>query len=482
MTMQDFDLIVIGSGPAGQRAAVQAAKLGRTVAVVEKWHDVGGVCINTGTIPSKTLREAVLDLSGVRQRSVYGQAFRPEAGITAADLLFRTQSVMRREQDVVLAQLQRNGVRMIPGIARFESPHEIVVDDGRAPQTYRAAFIVIAVGTTPAVPPGLAVDHHLVLTSDDILSLPLLPKHMAVVGAGVIGVEYATIFATMGIKVTLVDMRTQLLEMVDREIVDALAYQAREIGLTLRLGEEVDHLDAPADGVPVVVTKSGKRIAADLVLISAGRQGATAALALERAGLTADARGRIAVDAHYRTAVPHIYAVGDVIGFPALASTSMEQGRLAAAHAFGIPAESVPELFPFGIYSIPEIGWVGRTEAELTAQGIPFETGLARYKEIARGQILGDLDGVLKLIFHIETRAVLGVWVLGTQATELVHIGQAVMAFGGTLDYFVHNVFNYPTLAECYKVAALDGTNKLRRLGAAPPAAPPAAQPTESQV
>jgi len=466
--MHELDLIVIGSGPAGQKAAIQAAKLGRQVAVVERRHEVGGVQINTGTIPSKTLREAVIDLSGLRQRSVYGQSFRCDNEITAADLLVRAHHVMHIEQDVIRAQLCRNGVELIGGSATFESDDTILVDDGDGTARYKARVIIIAVGTVPGLPPGIEVDHRTVMTSDDILKLERLPKALAVVGAGIIGAEYATIFAALGIDVTLLDKRTTLLEMVDREIVDALVYQARNLGVTFRLGEEVAKLERHADGRPLVVTKSGKRVVTDLVLVSSGRLGATGELGLDRAGLTADDRGRITVNRFYQTSVPHIYAVGDVIGFPALAATGMEQGRLAACHAFGVPAEAVPELFPFGIYAIPEVAWVGKTEQELTTAGIPFETGIARYKEIARGQILGDADGMLKLLFHLESRHLLGVWCLGTQATELVHIGQAVMSLGGTLDYFVTNVFNYPTLAECYKVAALDGYNKLRGLGAVP--------------
>lgn len=462
--MQNFDLVVIGSGPAGQRAAVQASKLGKRVAIIEKRRDVGGVCINTGTIPSKTLREAVLDLSGLRQRSLYGPAYRGKSEITVQDLFYRTGQVMAREREVIRAQLQRNGVKVIEGAGRFEGQHTVIADTGDAQQRLEAAFVVIAVGTTPGLPAGLAVDHKTVLTSDDILSLPRLPHSLTVVGAGIIGVEYATMFAALGVEVTLLDKRTTLLDMVDRELVDALTYQARNMGVTLRLGEEVARLEPGADGTAAVVLKSGKRMATDMVLVSAGRQGATSELALESAGLAADERGRITVNQHYQTSTPHVYAVGDVIGFPALASTSSEQGRLAACHAFGVGTHSVPDLFPYGIYAIPEIAWVGLPETKLTVKDVPFETGVARYNEIARGQIIGDHDGMLKLIFHLDTRRILGVWVLGTQATELVHIGQAVMALGGTLDYFIDSVFNYPTLAECYKVAALDGYNKLKDL------------------
>jgi NAD(P) transhydrogenase len=461
--MQSFDLIVVGSGPSGQRAAVQAAKLGKQVAVIERRTDLGGVCINTGTIPSKTLREAVLDLSGLRQRALYGESFRGKAEITAQDLLLRTGLIMQRERDVVRSQLLRNRVRLIEGTARFEGPHQVIVESPDALHHLEGAFVVIAVGSVPGVPAGIEVDHATVLTSDDILLLKRLPSTLAVVGAGIIGVEYATMFAVLGVEVTLLDKRPELLEMVDRELVESLAYQAREMGMTLRLGEEVERLEI-GGGRAAVVLKSGKRFATEMVLVSAGREGATAGLGLEKAGIDVDGRGRIKVNEHYQTVAPHIYAVGDVVGFPALAATGMEQGRMAACHAFGIEATSVPELFPYGIYAIPEIAWVGATEADLTRRGIPFETGVARYREIARGQILGDPNGMLKLIFRLDSREILGVWVLGTHAAELVHIGQAVMALRGTLDYFLTNVFNYPTLAECYKVAALDGYNKLQSL------------------
>ena len=468
--MEAFDLVVIGSGPAGQRAAVQAAKLGRRVAVIERYRDVGGVCINTGTVPSKTMREAVLDLSGLRQRVLYGASFRAKTDITAADLVLRTESVMRREREVIRAQLRRNGVRLIEGFGQFAGPHEVVVSEGAERRRVRGERIVIAVGTRPATPPGIDVDHRRVVTSDDVLNLSSLPRHMAVVGAGIIGLEYATMFATLGVEVTLIDMREQLLDFVDREMVDHFSHQARAMGVTLRMGEEVQSIEPGEDDHVTLVMKSGKRLASEMVLVSAGREGATGSLQLEAAGLAADERGRIRVNEHFQTAQPHIYAVGDVIGYPSLASTSSEQGRLAACHAFGEPATTIPELYPFGIYAIPEISWVGRSEQELTRQGIPYETGVARYREIARGNILGDLEGMMKLIFHIDTRRILGVWCMGAQATELVHIGQAVMALDGTLDYFVRSVFNYPTLAECYKVAALDGYNKLRSLGEATPA------------
>ncbi len=477
--MESFDLVVIGSGPGGQRCAVQAAKLGKKVAIIERVREMGGVCINTGTIPSKTIREAVLDLSGMRQRRLYGEEFAPQRRATAADVLARAHQVMSAEREVIRAQLQRNGIRMLAGHGRFAAPHTVVVEDGDETTTLQAAFVAIAVGTVPGLPTGIQVDHRVVLTSDDLLSLPKLPRQVMVVGAGIIGLEYGSMLGALGVEVTLVDMRDQLLEMVDREIVDAFSYHAREMGLTFRLGEAVDRIEPGANGQAVVTMKSGKRTVAEMVLVSAGRQGATDGLSLEKAGLEADARGRIAVNEHYQTKMPHVYAVGDVVGFPALASTSSEQGRHAACHMFGVETRDLSALYPFGIYAIPEISWVGATEAQLTKQGVPYETGVARYKEIARGQILGDPNGMLKLIFHIDTRKILGVWCLGTQATELVHIGQAVMALDGTLDYFVNSVFNYPTLAECYKVAALDGFNKIRALGAATPASAVAPLPTQ---
>ena len=463
--MESFDLVVIGSGPGGQRCAVQAAKLGKRVAIVERSREVGGVCLNTGTIPSKTLREAVLDLSGMRQRKLYGEEFAPWRRATAQDLMTRQQTVMRAEREVIRAQLQRNNITMLEGAGQFASPNTVRVLAGDEATVVQAGNIAIAVGTVPGLPAGIAVDHQVVLTSDDLLEMKQLPRQILVVGAGIIGLEYGCMLSALGVEVTLVDMRTILLEMVDREIVDAFSFHAREMGITFRLGEEVDRIEIGGNGTAIVTMKSGKRTVAERVLVSAGRQGATDGLCLDQAGLEADTRGRIAVNEHFQTKTPHVYAIGDVVGFPALASTSSEQGRHAACHMFGVESSTPSSLYPFGIYAIPEISWVGAAEAELTQAGVPFETGVARYKEIARGHILGDMDGMLKLIFHIDTRKILGVWCLGTQATELVHIGQAVMALGGTLDFFVENVFNYPTLAECYKVAALDGVNKLRALG-----------------
>jgi NAD(P) transhydrogenase len=462
----EYDLVVIGSGPAGQRAAIQGAKLGKRVAIAERTAVVGGVCINTGTIPSKTLREAVMHLSGYRERGLYGMSYTVKQHITIEDLLFRTDHVIRHEIDVTRHQLLRNQIELFAAEAALVDPHTIRLTDvaGHGQRDVTAAYIVIATGTSATKDTHIAFDEQRILISDDILRLDRLPRTLAVVGGGVIGCEYASIFAALGVRVTLIDKRPRLLPFIDTEVTEALGYQLRQNRVTLRLGEEVGGIEPIEDehGQRVKIhLASGKQIVADKALYSIGRTGATRSLNLPAAGLAPDSRGRIVVNADYQTAVPHIYAVGDVIGFPSLASISMEQGRLAACHAFGVTTKSVPELFPYGIYTIPEISTVGRNEEELTEQGVPYEVGKAQYREIARGQIIGDNTGLLKLIFHLDTRALLGVHIIGEGASELVHIGQAVLAFGGPIDYFVNTVFNYPTLAECYKTAAFDGINRL---------------------
>ncbi|MGH9867159.1 MAG: Si-specific NAD(P)(+) transhydrogenase [Candidatus Polarisedimenticolia bacterium] len=458
--MQHYDLLVIGSGPAGQNAAFQAAKLGRRVAVVEKRKVVGGVCINTGTIPSKTLREAVLYLTGYGQHAIYGTAYAVKEHITLEDLLLRTSFVIKREIDVTRAQLRRHGIDLLHGEASFVDPHTLSISTATETTLVRADSTVIAVGTSPAPAPGVACRSDVLIDSDGILEMKRLPRTLTVVGAGVIGMEYASIFATLGIEVTIVDMREDLLDFVDEELVESLSYHLRQHGTTYRLGEEVLRISCP-DNRAVAELASGKRIVSDMILFCAGRVGATASLNLAAAGLAADGRGRLLVDERYRTRVRHIFAAGDVIGFPALASTSMEQGRLAGAYAFGVPALPMPALFPFGIYTIPEISMVGPTEKELTRAAVPYEAGVAHYREIARGQILGDDTGFLKLLFHRETRRLLAAHAIGTGATEIIHIAQAVVTLDGTLDYFVNAVFNYPTLAEAYKAAALDCLDKL---------------------
>jgi NAD(P) transhydrogenase len=460
----DYDLLVIGSGPAGHHAAIQAAKLEKRVAVIEKKAVVGGVCINTGTIPSKALREAALRLSGYRERGISGASYAVKQRVTMRDLLFRVDQVVSNEIDVARHQLLRNGVDIINATASFVDPHRIRLDmvEERVSHEVSAEYIVIAVGTTTVCDPHC--DGELVFTSDDLLKITELPRSLAVIGAGVIGLEYASIFAALGVRVTLIDSHPQLLPFVDRELIEALIYHLRSNRVTFYLGETVANLAPIEDehGRRVRIDlATGKQTMADRALYSVGRCGAVEGLNLGAAGLAADPRGRMQVNEHYQTTLPHVYAVGDVIGFPSLASTSMEQGRLAACHAFGVAAHSVPELIPYGIYTVPGMSMVGKTEERLTRDAVPYEAGRAPYREIARGQIIGDRSGLLKLIFHRETRKLLGVHIIGAEAAELVHIGQAVLALGGQIDYFIDTVFNYPTLAECYKTAAFDGVNRL---------------------
>jgi NAD(P) transhydrogenase len=458
--MAHYDMLVIGSGPAGQKAAIQAAKVGKKVGIVERKSVVGGICINTGTIPSKSLREAVLFLSGFRQRSLYGASYRVKKDITFEDLAVRCDHVVKAEQEVIQNQLLRNHVDFMVGSAAFLDPHRLSIKQESETNEHTADYIVIAVGTEPARPSEIPFDDESIIDSDGLLTLKRLPKSLTIVGGGVIGCEYASILATLGIPVVLVERRPRLLEFVDSEIIEALQYQMRSIGVTFRFNEEVVGIEKAADGSVAIRLKSGKKIGAPLLMYSAGRVGATRRLSLEPIGIQPDERGRLQVNKNFQTSVPHIYAAGDVVGFPALASTSMQQGRHASCHAFGLACETSTHLLPYGIYTIPEISMVGRNEDELTRDGIPYEIGVARYREIARGQIIGDTVGMLKLLFHSETRELLGVHVVGEGATELVHIGQAVMAHAGKLDYFVDNVFNYPTLAECYKVAALAALNR----------------------
>ncbi len=462
----DYDLLVIGSGPAGQRAAIQSVKLGKRTALIERKGVLGGVCTNTGTIPSKTLREAVIYLSGYRLRSIYGESYTVKQNITMEDLLFRTEYVIRHEIDVTRFQLQRNGVEMINAEASFVDAHTLHLKmvDHVGERKVTAANILISTGTEATRDPKIPFDGQNIFVSDDILSLRKLPRTLVVIGAGVIGCEYASIFSALGVRVTLVDRARRLLPFVDAEVVGALDYHLRQNRMTLRFNEVVSGIELVQNGTEPRVKinlASGKEIVAEKALYSIGRTGATSKLNLEAAGLKADDRGRLKVNEHYQTEIPHIYAAGDVIGFPSLASTSLEQGRLAACHAFGIEAKSTPELFPYGIYTIPEISYVGKNEEELTAANVPYEMGRASYKEIARGQIIGDNIGMLKILFHLDTREVLGVHIIGESASELIHIGQAVMSLGGKVDYFVNTVFNYPTLAECYKNAAFNGVNRL---------------------
>ncbi len=462
----DYDLFVIGSGPAGHRAAIQAAKLHKRVAIAERQTVIGGNRINVGTIPSKTLREAVIYLTGYRQRGLYGESFAVKENIQMKDLLFRVNHVIRNEIDVAQHQLERNNVELISAEASFVDAHKIRLDyvDGSGTGEISTEYIVIATGSSATRSDKIPFDGKQIFTSDDILTMDRIPRKLSVVGAGVIGIEYASIFAALGVRVTVIEKRKRLLPFVDQEIVDSLIYHLRSLRVTFRLGEEViriEHLGDENEKRCRIHLASGKQIVSNKALYSIGRTGASRTLNLSNVGLQEDARGRIKVNENYQTEVPNIYAVGDVIGFPSLASTSMEQGRLAAAHAFEGESNSFPEIFPYGIYSIPEISMVGKNELELTEDEIPYSVGKASYRELARGQIIGDSTGLLKVIFHLESRKLLGVHIIGQGASELIHIGQAVLSYGGDIDYFIKSVFNYPTLAEAYKTAAFDGINRL---------------------
>jgi len=459
--MQPYDLIVIGSGPGGQRAAIQGAKAGKRVAIIEKQTSIGGVCINTGTIPSKTMREAVLHLSGFYDKNFYGTNYNAKENITMADLNFRIHHVIENEAGVVQNQLQRNGVDVNHGIAQFLDPHHIRSENHAGYSEFEAEYVVIATGTKPAVNPKVPINGRNIINSDQILSMPHIPKTLIVVGGGVIGVEYACMFATLGVRVIIVEKRPRLLEFADTEMVEALSYHMRDQRATLRLNEEVEDVEELPDGKVAANLVSKKRIVGDALLYAVGRTGNIDALNLKSAGVESDERGRIKVDENYRTTQPNIFAVGDVIGFPSLASVSMEQGRIAAARAFHLDVHTDPAGYPYGIYTIPQISFIGKTEEQLTDEDVPYEVGVSYFREIARGQITGQIDGRLKLLFHRETLDLLGVHIFGEGATELLHIGQAVFLLKGKITYFVNTVFNYPTLAECYKAAAFNGLNRL---------------------
>jgi NAD(P) transhydrogenase len=462
MQTSEYDLVVIGSGPAGQKGAICAAKLRKRVAIIDRERTIGGVCVHTGTIPSKMLREAVLYLSGLRQRTFYGRGYVVKDRIAMSDLVFRAQAVMSREVDVIKAQLRRNYVTTLEGDARFVDPHTIEINNSEGVQHVHGENILIACGTRPAHSDDIPIDGKRIFDSDHVHCLEEVPRELIVVGAGIIGLEYASMFAALGVKVTLLDQRPTLLDFVDREIIESLCFQLRQLGTVFRLGEKVVSIGVDPERDRVFAKlESGKLVRAQALLYTVGRQSNSDKLNLPAAGIQSDGRGKLPVNEHYQTCVPHIYAAGDVIGFPALASTSMEQGRLASCHMFGKPSKMSSNLIPYGIYAIPEISMVGATEEELTRQKAPYEIGLARYSELAKGQMLGDEQGLLKILFEPDSLKLLGVHIIGDRAAEIVHIGQAVLAMGGTIEYFRDTIFNYPTLAEAYKVAALDGFNKL---------------------
>src|ERR1700720_1974431 len=459
----EYDLLVIGSGPAGQKCAIAAAKARKRVAVIERTDMIGGVSVHTGTIPSKTVREAIFQLSGLAVSALYGAGSRGGVDISVQNVSSRVKAIVARETGVVRAQLERNGIVVHPGVASFLDPHtmEVLDGDGEAIRL-KGRKILIACGTRPAHSPDIPFDNHRIVDTDHLGDLGGLPKEIIVVGAGVVGLEYASFMVALGAGVTLIDQRSVVLEFVDRQIVEALSYHLRELGVTFRLGEKVARvgIDSARDSV-FAELESGKKVYSDALVYAVGRQANGDQLHLEAAGIAVDSRGKVKVNEFFQTEVPDIYAAGDVIGFPALASTSMEQGRLAACHMFGIPFEHMPELFPYGIYTIPEVSMVGQTEETLTARRIPYEVGIAKYSELAKSMMLGDEAGMLKLLFDPETHKLLGVHTLGQRATEIIHIGQAVLFYGGSVEYFRDMVFNYPTLAEAYKVAALNGLNKL---------------------
>lgn len=462
--MYQYDVAVIGSGPGGQHAAIQAAKLNKHALLIERQRSLGGICINNGTIPSKTLREAIIYLTGYREHDLYGASYQVKPIISMSDLLYRTEHVIRHEIDVLQSKMRRNRVELVHATASFVDPHtlRLALTEESGYRDVTAENIVIATGTEAARPPDIPIEDEKVFVPDTLLSMDQVPRTMAVIGGGVIGTEYASMFSALGVRVTLIEQRPRLLDFVDSEMVDDLLYHLRERRVVTRLGERVSGLVVEDNGVSIALA-SGKRVFADVALYSIGRLGATKALNLACLGLDTDERGRLQVNENYQTAVPHIYAVGDVIGFPSLASTSREQGRIAIAKAYNLPVRTRPDHFPYGIYALPEISFVGLTEEQLTAADVPYEVGVATYRESTRGEILGDSDGKLKLLFHRETLVLLGVHVIGDGASELVHIGQAVLALGGTVEYFIDTVLNYPTLAECYKVAAFDGLGRIGR-------------------
>lgn len=460
--MDQVEMLVIGSGPAGRRAAVQSAKLGKSVLVVDRGRRLGGVSVHTGTIPSKTLRETVLNLSGWRERGFYGRGYRVKQDISAGDLLERLQKTLDHEVEVLQHQFMRNTVRSAFATARFLGPHrvELTTDTGEVSQA-DFANALIATGTRPFRPENVPFDRKRVFDSDEILELENLPRTLTVIGGGVIGVEYATIFSALDVPVTLIEGRSSILDFVDREIVDDFVHQMRDRGMLVRLGTSVKSIEAGPSGVTVTLA-DGRTVRSEILLYAAGRSGNVAGLGLDAVGIEVNARGQLKVNPQtFQTEVPNIYAAGDVIGFPSLASTSMEQGRVAACHAFGLALPPAPEAFPYGIYAVPEISTVGQSEEAVRASGIAYECGIARFRETSRGHIMGVNSGFLKLIFSRETRRLLGAHIVGEGATELIHIGQAVINLKGTVDFFVENTFNYPTLAEAYKVAGLDAWNRM---------------------
>lgn len=459
--MDVYDLIVIGSGPAGQKGAIAAAKSGAKVAIIDKKSMLGGVSLHRGTIPSKTLREVIIYLSGIRQRNFYGDNYAVKQNISTSDLTDRLNIVEKREMSVIYDQLYRNRIQLYYGLARFIDRNTVEVETDNGLETFRSKQFLIACGTRPALDSSIPFDGKSIIDVDQILNIQSLPKSMIIAGAGVIGLEYAAMFATMGVQITLIDRNKEVLPFVDREIIQILINYLQNEKTYFWLSENITQIERRGNKDVEVRLESGRALEAEMFLYAVGRQCNSDLLNLEAIGLETDERGRIDVNENFQTHIPHIYAAGDVVGFPALAATSMEQGRLAACRIFGAPAEYRTDLLPYGIYTIPEISMIGKTEQELLEQNIPYEIGKSKFIELARGGIMGVETGLLKLLFDPKTHKLFGVHIIGETATELIHIGQAVLSFGGTIEYFRDTVFNYPTLAEAYKVAALDGLNKL---------------------
>lgn len=458
---REYDLVVIGSGPGGQRAAIQALKLGKRVAIVDANPMVGGNCLHDGTIPSKSFREAIFYLSGWRQRSHYGKAYRVKERVEMLDLTERTSAIERDLEQTTRSQIQRNKGKIITGFASFVDPHRILVKNKATDQILVTEKVVIATGTRPRHPEGFEFDGKIILDSDQILRLDKIPNSLTVVGGGVIGCEYGSMFSALGVKVNILEQNDRILGFVDEELVDTLVHTLRQHKAAIVTGDKVLACTTSPDGRAVTYMESGRRIVSDRLLVSAGRVPNVEGLNIEKLGIEQGKRGHIEVNKHYQTNIESVYAVGDVIGFPGLASTALEQGRRAACHAFGINDQASELPLPYGIYAIPEIAMVGQTEKQLVDERIPYEFGIARFNELERGKIIGDDTGLLKLLFHRNTLEILGIHIIGEAATELIHVGQAVMSFKGGIDYFANTVFNYPTLGQAYKTAALDGINKV---------------------
>jgi NAD(P) transhydrogenase len=469
--MDRYDLIVIGSGPAGEKGAAQAAYFGKRVAIIEREPHPGGAGINTGTVPSKTLRETALYFSSLRQHSLYGVDFHVQADLTVKQLMYRQQEVVRSLRQVVTDNIARHEIDVVHGQAQFEDPHTIrVTAEGQADRLLQAEVILIATGSLPTRPQGIPFTDPRVHDSDEILELERLPRSLAVIGAGVIGCEYATIFAALGITVCLIDGRDRLLGFLDAEVADQLRLQMGSLGVDLRLKEGVVRYVPEAGGVRLEL-KSGASLVVDQVLVAAGRVANVQGLAIERAGLAVNTRGLLTVNERYQTSVDHIYAAGDVIGFPALAATSMEQARVAMVQAFDLPKykTQVAPVFPLAVYTIPEVAMAGETEESCKQNGLEYCVGRAYYRTNARGQICGDLNGEVKLVFRYPDKLLLGVHIIGDNAAELVHIGLMALQTESTIDMFVNTVFNYPSLGDAYKYAAYDGLGAVQRRAATEP-------------